>query len=119
MDARIPALPAEMLPEERAASPEELERVERSVLAKGERLEHLDWLAFMFYANRQPAKARHYYERLVERAPDNASYHYYLGDALWQTGQPEAARTHWRRVTALDAGAYAKLAEQKLGESAP
>jgi tetratricopeptide (TPR) repeat protein len=110
-------VPVEQLPSEHAAPLDELERIERAVLAKGDALDRLDWLAFMFYANRQPAKARGYYERLVGMVPDNASYHYYLGDVLKQLGQPEAARTHWNRVCALDAGAYGALAKGRLMKS--
>ena len=93
---------------------EELERVERAVLARGETLENLDWLAFMFYSHGKLEKARDYYVRLCARAPDNASYHYYLGELLWQAEDRSGAREQWERVMQLDRAEYAAAAARRL-----
>src|SRR5438094_144056 len=61
----------------RPPTTEELDRAEAAVLAHGDSTENLDWLAFMFFTHRRWDKARGYYAKLVERVPDNASYHYY------------------------------------------
>ena len=96
------------------ATAEELERVERAVLARGETLENLDWLAFMFYSAGQVEKARDYYARLCARAPENASYHYFLGEVLWQAQDRSGAREHWERVMQLDRAEYAAAAARRL-----
>lgn len=96
------------------ATDEDLARVEQAVLARGETVENLDWLAFMFLSHRRPAQAGRYYQRLCEQVPGNASFHYYLGCALWQAQDHAKAREHWERVMQLDRGEYAKLAQSRL-----
>lgn len=106
--------PSDPLPLDRAATSEELERAERTVLARGDGIENLDWLAFMFYSHGRADKALAYYRKLVERAPDSPSYHYYLACVLWQAGDRAGAREHWERVLKLDRAEYARLAALKL-----
>lgn len=96
------------------ATDEDLTRAEHAVLARGETVENLDWVAFMFFSHRRHAQACTYYRRLCEQVPANASYHYYLGCALWQAQDRAGAREHWERVMQLDRGEYAKLAAASL-----
>lgn len=96
------------------ASDEDLARAERAVLARGETVENLDWVAFMYFSHRKAPQAIVYYKRLCEQAPGNASYHWYLGEALWQILDKAGAREQWERVMQLDRGEYAKLAAARL-----
>ena len=98
----------------RPPTTEELDRAEAAVLARGDSIENLDWLAFMFWTHRRIEKARGYYTRLVERVPDNASYHFFLGEVCWAGGDRARAREHWERTVALDRAEYAKLAAARL-----
>lgn len=96
------------------ASAAELDRVERSVLARGESVENLDWLGFMFFSHGRMERARGYYTTLCAQVPENASYHYYLAETLWDATDRIGAKEHWERVTQLDRGEYARLATARL-----
>jgi tetratricopeptide (TPR) repeat protein len=98
----------------RPPTAEELDRAESEVLARGETLENLDWLAFMFFTHRRVEKAQAYYLRLVERAPENASYRFYLGEVYWMAGDRAKAREQWEQVMRLDRGEYGQAASRKL-----
>ena len=98
----------------RSPTPEELSRAEAAALSRGDTIENLDWLAFMFWSHRRLDKARSYYLKLVERAPENGSYHYWLGEVYWAAGERAPARQHWEKAVSLDRGEYARLASQRL-----
>jgi tetratricopeptide (TPR) repeat protein len=52
-----------------------------------------DTIGWIYYKKELPALAITAFERSVERAPDNASYHYHLALALSKSGDSARART--------------------------
>jgi predicted Zn-dependent protease len=75
----------------------------RQQLAKdpgNERL--LDWLAFALYSNNELDEAVQVYQQLVDRAPDNTTYHYYLGNCFAKKGAVQRAIQEWKRVVQID-----------------
>ena len=95
--------------------PDELAMLEQKLEEHPDNFDLMDWAAFAFYSNGKMEKAIGYYERLVRRFPENPSYHYYLGNAQYRTGQKESAVNHWRRVLQLDtSGNFSKRAQRKL-----
>lgn len=96
-------------------STEELKLLASKLEEHPENLDLMDWAAFAFYSHGDLERAIGYYERLVVAKPENASYHYYLGNALHKQGEFEAARNHWSKVMILDtSGAFAERARRKL-----
>lgn len=97
------------------ASLDEIERLEALLEAAPENREILDWLAFAYYSHQMLDKAIHTYRRLIQMVPDNAGYHYYLGNSLYQTGNGLAARVEWEKVVALDeAGQFQRSVREKI-----
>jgi tetratricopeptide (TPR) repeat protein len=96
-------------------SPRELLLLSTKLKENPGNLDLMDWVAFAYYSNGEMEQAIGYYQRLVAAAPGNASYHYYLGNALHKQGNLEAARNHWSKVMILDAtGGFAERANRKL-----
>lgn len=97
------------------ASLDEIERLEALLEDAPENRELLDWLAFAYYSHQMLEKAIETYRRLVEGWPENAGYHYYLGNSLYQVGRVGDARIEWEKVLALDAaGQFRKSVREKI-----
>jgi predicted Zn-dependent protease len=62
----------------------------------------LDWLAFALYSNNDLDEAVVHYQKLVDRFPDNTTYHYYLGNCFAKKGQVQRAIVEWKRVVQID-----------------
>lgn len=61
----------------------------------------IDWIAFMYYSNDQPAKAISWYQRGIGLDPSNASQHYYLANSYYKANRLDEALAHWRKVCEL------------------
>ncbi len=96
-------------------STDELSLLARKLEENPENFDLMDWAAFAYYSHGDMEKAISYYERLVRRFPENASYHYYLGNSHHKQGATETAANHWRRVSQLDTtGNFSERALRKL-----
>lgn len=95
---------------------EGLARIEARLQENPDDLNLMDWVAFMFYSHGVPHKALQYYQRLLDKRPGNASYHYFLGNLWARQGDSERAHHHWSKVIELDLeGDYADKARGRLG----
>ena len=98
-------------------SPEDLRKLEKHVENHPDNLDYLDWAAFAFYSNGLLDKAVAGYRRLISRRPDNASYHYYLGNCLFKKGDVDGARLEWEKVIYIDTrGRFADRCRRKLSQ---
>ena len=99
-------------------SPEDLSRLEEHIAQHPDNIEYLDWAAFAFYCNGLLEKAVGAYRRLILIHPDNPSYHYYLGSALFKAGDLPSARLEWEKTIRIDVrGQFASRAQRKLDGS--
>jgi len=99
----------------KTATLEEIKRLEKLLVDSPQNRELLDWLAFAYYSHSVLDKAIEYYRRLVEMCPDNAGYHYYLGNSLYKANEDGAARVEWEKVLALDRnGQFTKSVKEKI-----
>lgn len=93
----------------------ELDLLQKKLEQDPENYDLLDWAAFAFYSHDQVDAAAGMYRRLLTRFPENASYHYYLANALYKKGESAVAIDHWKRVLDLDgSGNFAERARRKL-----
>jgi len=100
-------------------SPEDLRRLEEHVKNNPDNLDYLDWASFAFYSNGLFDKAIQGYRRLIATRPDNASYHYYLANSLFKSGDVDSARLEWEKVIHLDTrGQFAVRSKRKLNQIA-
>ncbi len=96
-------------------SNEELKLLTDRLAADPGNYDLMDWAAFAYYSHGQTEAAIETYQKLLAKFPENASYHYYLGNTLYRKGEVEAAKAHWNRVLGLDdTGGFADRAKRKL-----
>jgi tetratricopeptide (TPR) repeat protein len=88
-----------------------------------QRPEAEDTLGWVYYKKNLPGHAIPAFERAIERAPDNPTYHYHLGLAYLQAGHEKQGRSALQRALALRADfagaddARARLAAPPAGDS--
>ncbi len=96
-------------------SDEDLRDMEEALARNPGNKELLDWLAFAYYCNKMEDKAIECYRRLLTMEPDNASYHYYLGNAYFSKKLYSEAEKEWQKVLLLDkTGKFASRTRRKL-----
>ena len=65
-------------------SSEELQLLADKLVQNPENYDLMDWAAFAYYSHGDLDRAIEYYRKLVQWDPANASYHYYLANALFK-----------------------------------
>lgn len=96
-------------------SAEELQLLSGKLEQNPENYDLMDWAAFAYYSHGDLDRAIGYYIKLVTRFPENASYHYYLANALFKLEDAPGAAEHWNLVIQLDkTGAFSERARRKL-----
>jgi tetratricopeptide (TPR) repeat protein len=96
-------------------SSEELQLLADKLVQNPENYDLMDWAAFAYYSHGDLDRAIEYYRKLVQWDPANASYHYYLANALFKLSDVPGAAEHWTRVMQLDkTGAFSERARRKL-----
>ena len=63
-----------------------------------------DTLGWIYLRKGQPSEAIAAFSRALERAPNNALYHYHLGLAYLHAGDAERGRSELKRALSLDDG---------------
>ncbi len=96
-------------------SEKDLRDMEEALARNPGNKELLDWLAFAYYCNKMEDKAIECYRRLLTMEPDNASYHYYLGNAYFSKKLYSEAEKEWQKVLLLDkTGKFTSRTRRKL-----
>lgn len=107
------------------ASAADLEKLEEMHRADPDDRDLLDWLAFSHYSARSNARARELYRLLIAQCPQEASYHYYLGNLCYRLGDLPAAKAAWTACLAcpdgrqFEARVKPRLALDRLGIETP
>ena len=70
---------------------------------------YLDSLAWVYYKNRDYAKAVRTQKKAMEKITDDPVMHEHLGDMLWRTGDQKGARQAWQQAIKLKADEPDKL----------
>lgn len=87
---------------------EGIEALEERLKEDPNNTELLDWLAFMYYTQKQFDRAIKSYDKLINLGANSEHQHYYLGNSYYQVGNYPRAIEHWEMVEAM--GADSKLA---------
>ncbi|MFZ2955898.1 MAG: tetratricopeptide repeat protein [Candidatus Ozemobacteraceae bacterium] len=80
---------------------EGIEDVEKLLLEEPQNVDLLDWLASMYFGNKEFDKAIETFKRALSIRPNNENQHYHLANSLFKKGKYNEAAEEWLEVIRL------------------
>lgn len=92
----------ELLTKYTAGSGDGIPEIEKLLESDPNNVDLLDWLAFMYYCNKNIDKAIETYKKALSIKSDNETQHYYLANSYYLKGMMTEAKREWSEVIRLN-----------------
>lgn len=105
----------ELLTKYTAGSGDGIPEIEKLLEGDPNNVDLLDWLAFMYYCNKNIDKAIETYKKALSIKSDNETQHYYLANSYYLKGMMSEAKREWNEVIRINpTSKIAKNAQERI-----